>query len=410
MRCGSRPHLDSFHLPSTILHVIRINISISKVYLILSLINPSSRNTLTFLCPRILCTNRDEYLARPTLPAAFHSFGLPQSEVARGKSEFNTTGDAGKFDAVADDSESTRRVLSGLDTLAGGTWLGLAPSSGRIALLTNITEQPHKLSSSRGALVPAFLLADPTLDSQSNASSSAFDSQLQALYPATDQYAGFNLLVLAAEWETASLVSGVNRRLHFPHAALLSNGGARGPIVSRALRSTERACGGVSNAANTCAKEEPGSEWPKVAEGRTLFAEVLAAHAAHPGRHSAEANLDVDPTVDEDVADAALAARLFTLLRTTAKTPIRSREDLRRTIHVAPLEVAAGPNKGWYATRLATVLLVRRTGEARFVERDVWRLSEGKDGGVELADTGAERVFRVRVGGGAPCSDVAGAA
>lgn len=63
------------------------------------------------LC-RILCTNRDEYLSRPTENAHFHSFGL---------------GPEG--------SSQASFVLSGRDLQAGGTWLGLN-RAGRVAVLS----------------------------------------------------------------------------------------------------------------------------------------------------------------------------------------------------------------------------------------------------------------------------------
>ena len=55
----------------------------------------------------ILCTNRDEFLDRPTQNAQFHSFG-----------------------ADAD----PHQVLSGRDELAGGTWFGIN-RTGKVALL-----------------------------------------------------------------------------------------------------------------------------------------------------------------------------------------------------------------------------------------------------------------------------------
>jgi uncharacterized protein with NRDE domain len=60
----------------------------------------------------ILCTNRDEYLARPTMPAQFHSFGYESGM----------------------DEEEGANVLSGKDLRAGGTWLGVN-RFGRVALL-----------------------------------------------------------------------------------------------------------------------------------------------------------------------------------------------------------------------------------------------------------------------------------
>lgn len=58
----------------------------------------------------ILCTNRDEFLARPTTNAHFHGF------------------------ESADDQPTSGQVLSGRDQKAGGTWFGLN-RTGRVALL-----------------------------------------------------------------------------------------------------------------------------------------------------------------------------------------------------------------------------------------------------------------------------------
>jgi uncharacterized protein with NRDE domain len=70
-------------------------------------------------------------------------------------------------------------------------------------------------------------------------------------------------------------------------------------------------------------------------------------------------------------------------------------------VHVAPVAVPPKDGKGedLYATRLSTVLLIRRSGEALFVERDIWKL--GSDGKAELADPSSQREFRVQVPVGA---------
>jgi uncharacterized protein with NRDE domain len=75
----------------------------------------------------ILCANRDEYLARPTLPAHFHSF-----EALTTPAPSNDT-----VPAVQDDLNLTSKgkVLSGRDVRAEGTWLGISQSTGRVALL-----------------------------------------------------------------------------------------------------------------------------------------------------------------------------------------------------------------------------------------------------------------------------------
>lgn len=70
----------------------------------------------------ILCANRDEYLARPTLSAHFHSFeALPKSAL--------------NDDGPASEDNDRGSVLSGRDQLAGGTWLGISRPTGRVALL-----------------------------------------------------------------------------------------------------------------------------------------------------------------------------------------------------------------------------------------------------------------------------------
>ncbi|KAK0221484.1 NRDE protein-domain-containing protein [Armillaria fumosa] len=134
----------------------------------------------------ILCTNRDEFLDRPTLDAHFHSFGRDVSE-----------GD----------------VLSGIDVLGGGTWFGLT-RAGRIALLTNITEPPppRPFALSRGSLVSSHLLSE-------------------APAPRDTPFAGFNMLLL------------VPRAGGF-EAEFVSNGGAGGVIERREGDLT----GGFSNA------------------------------------------------------------------------------------------------------------------------------------------------------------------
>lgn len=74
----------------------------------------------------ILCANRDEYLARPTLPAHFHSFEALTTPASSNDS----------VSAVQDDVKSKGgRVLSGRDVQAEGTWLGTSQPTGRVGLL-----------------------------------------------------------------------------------------------------------------------------------------------------------------------------------------------------------------------------------------------------------------------------------
>src|SRR5258706_4993344 len=65
-----------------------------------------SQGSFLYTTARILIANRDEYLARPTEPASFHSFH----------------------------HETEWKVVSGIDSKGGGTWLGIN-RTGRIAVL-----------------------------------------------------------------------------------------------------------------------------------------------------------------------------------------------------------------------------------------------------------------------------------
>lgn len=107
-----------------------------------SLTHPEYALCVPFLPPRpsslfpadrgggsILCANRDESLARPTLPVHFHSFeALSLSSQPASSSNDGSS-------AVKDNIKQRGCVLSGRDVRAEGTWLGINPSTGRIALL-----------------------------------------------------------------------------------------------------------------------------------------------------------------------------------------------------------------------------------------------------------------------------------
>jgi len=290
----------------------------------------------------ILCSNRDEYLNRPTRSAAFHSFGH-EAESAQGNGS----------------------VLSGLDEQAGGTWFGLN-RSGKVALLTNITEPPQEFSSSRGNLVSSFLLSDVSSFSSSS-SSSTLATEIPRIYPRTAKYAGFNLLVLAPEPD----LSG---SLQFD-ALLVTNGGAGGDISSRPLSPEERACGGLSNGIDG----QGATEWPKVKEGVREFASVLQA-------------------LPPDFKETELTDILFQLL-TLSTGRVSERSELRNTIHVEPFPIPirkeGSPSPPlFYGTRLSTVLFIRRDGQVLFIERDLWRTDGGK---LTKGDPSMQRVFRFRL-------------
>ncbi|MDG5786766.1 NRDE family protein [Evansella sp. AB-P1] len=98
--------------------------------------------------PFILAANRDEFFARPTLPAHFW--------------------------------EESPHIIGGKDLEKGGSWLGIT-TNGSIAALTNVREMvtASENAPSRGELVKGFLQSPET-----------FHEKLQV----KDQYDGFNLL------------------------------------------------------------------------------------------------------------------------------------------------------------------------------------------------------------------------
>lgn len=103
--------------------------------------------------PLVVAANRDEFFARPSVPAGFWT--------------------------------EAPDVLAGRDLQAGGTWLGISRQQ-RFAALTNYREGRRQLANapSRGALAADFLagISDP-------------ESYLQALARRASDYNGFNVFV-----------------------------------------------------------------------------------------------------------------------------------------------------------------------------------------------------------------------
>jgi len=280
----------------------------------------------------ILCTNRDEFLSRPTTEAHFHDFGDVKAKQPHG------------------------RVLSGRDARAGGTWLGIN-RTGRVALLTNITEPAATYASSRGHLTSSFLLSQ---------SSHPLGDEVGKIIPGEAKYAGFNLLLLAP--------SSVNAEsIHFD-ASFVTNGGGGGVITARPLSDQERHCGGISNGIDG----KGASEWPKVKHGVCALSNLLST---------------LSPSSSEDDA----VNHLFDILRWESECPPHERSELRNTIQVKPFPLTDHSTKRLVpiGTRLSTVLLIRRDGRVLFIERDIWTV--GQDGDVKRADQQSQRVFRFQL-------------
>ncbi|OAX37054.1 DUF833-domain-containing protein [Rhizopogon vinicolor AM-OR11-026] len=275
-----------------------------------------------------LCSNRDEYLQRPTNLARFHS-----------------------FETQEDHSPLEGNILSGVDVRAGGTWLGIS-RTGKIAFLTNITEEYKMYGSSRGDLVSSFL---------SSTSSRPLEEDVHSLIPCDTRYAGFNLLLLAPS------ADGENN-LSFDGAYVTNHGGG-GTISVRALTDAERRCGGMSNGIDGKGAEA----WPKVQHGLHSFKSIISA---------------VSPSTPEK----ELAENLFELLTWKSPQMPRARSELRNTIQVEPLTIQG--SQDFYGTRLSTVILVKRNREVLFIERDRWKFVDGTP---ILSDPSSQREFRFKL-------------
>jgi uncharacterized protein with NRDE domain len=269
----------------------------------------------------IVCSNRDEYLARPTQPACFHSFG----------------------------GQRDPDVLSGIDVRAGGTWLGVT-RAGKVALLTNITEQYASFTNSRGHLVSSFLTSP---------SSPSLEDDARRVVPPDARYAGFNLALFAPASPSSSISFD---------ALYVTNHGAGGPITSRAFTDAQRHRGGLSNGIDG----DGADAWPKVQHGVRALDALLN---------------DLPPGTSED----ELTERLFDLLTWRSSQPPHDRSELRHTIQVDPVNLADNVE----GTRLSTVVLVKHSGEVAFTERDRWTLDA--QGRPILADPSSQRVFRFKV-------------
>ncbi|KAF9564146.1 DUF833-domain-containing protein [Agrocybe pediades] len=307
----------------------------------------------------ILCTNRDEFLDRPTVTAHFHSFGKEDT-------------------AGAADVDNPGRILSGRDVQAGGSWFGIN-RSGRVALLTNITEPVRKWNTSRGYLVSSFLESD---------SLHPLEDEIGKIVPEDAKFAGFNLLLLAPKLDAdvdgddvAPGGGGGGNTIQYDSLFVTNHGGG-GTLTSRPLSSDEASCGAISNGIDGAGAEC----WPKVQHAIKDF-DATILHAQTPEGAIA--------------SESELIEHLFKVLAWQSPESIAERADLRKTVQVLPIPIVLGgpassPTPAYYGTRTSTVLLVKRTGEVTFIERDIWVLVNGVP--VKASDPAtSERVFRFKV-------------
>ena len=85
----------------------------------------------------------------------------------------------------------------------------------------------------------------------------------------------------------------------------------------------------------------------------------------------------------------------LTYPRWKSPEPVTERTQLRKTVQVQPFPITLDPiDVGPYGTRLSTILLIRKNGEAVFIERDIWQLVGDE---VVKASPTSQRMFHFRV-------------
>ncbi|KAL9112969.1 MAG: hypothetical protein Q9227_002834 [Pyrenula ochraceoflavens] len=280
----------------------------------------------------VLASNRDEYLSRPTAPAEW--WPPPYDH-----------------------------VLAGRDLLrpVRGTWLGVT-RDGRIAVLTNFREEnvPPQGNQSRGAMINTFLTQPPG----SQQSTGDFVREL-VNSGAAQEVGGFSLMC----GQIGKPLAVVSNRVS-TEDGISWIGGERGQTV------------GLSNAAYG------DRSWKKIVRGEELVRIALEENVRNGDDENALVDklLEVlsDDTLPRMGKDDGLETHI-NQLRNTIFVPAIGREGVagRKPDAVAAAKsqekaiVADNENPnlgmaGLYGTQKQTIILVRRSGKVRMLERTLF--------------------------------------
>jgi uncharacterized protein with NRDE domain len=182
--------------------------------------------------PLVIAGNRDEFLARPTLP-------LARWQTASGQ-----------------------EIISGRDLRAGGTWLGVTPG-GRVAFLTNVRQaRPEAAPRSRGELVTRWL--------EGSGDAAGFVAGLEKTEGGAAAYGGFNLVL--GDLQRSAWTWVTNRQAVAPAAPALY------------YQALPPGLYGLSNAGLD-------TPWPKTLELKRVLAEALQAGDGPAGRDTLQSLL-----------------------------------------------------------------------------------------------------------------------
>ncbi|KAL2258197.1 hypothetical protein VTK26DRAFT_8589 [Humicola hyalothermophila] len=338
---------------------------------------------LTTAHPRyalVVLDNRDEYILRPTSRPHWWT-ATPEPPAPNG-----SAGSSNGLGAAKPPTEI--QVLSSRDLQREerGTWLGIT-KGGNFAVLTNYREvdthdaaHPVCGKRSRGGMVTAWLGADPA------ESTAEFVNRMLGA-GGVKGVGGFSLI--CGKLRKAKGVGNIEP------LAIISNRYDRVDEVPW-ICGQRGAVYGLSNATYLDpSKEDEGSVWPKIREGRSLLSEAAANGDTSEEEFvsSLFKILDVDRfpsdhTIDMEEGIPRLRDSIFIPAfggkeHQKEMSDARRRGDVKQTRHDSPgaetLTVVARPDDqpngfetGLYGTQRQTVILVDWDGNVTYTERALW--------------------------------------
>lgn len=247
-----------------------------------------------FSPPRIIASNRDEFLLRPTAPSHWHAFPSPtefekiSNETPslahyRKESQYHDQIDSNgaRPGSISSQPSSQTPILSGIDAhpSGGGTWIGIS-KSGKLAILTNFTElKPPPLPQgrgidayrSRGKLTKDWLLTEGT--------DTNLDQFLGSIEERKDEWPGFNFMAgeLFPNENKGPRIGYVSNRTKADEGVYF--------LPSIGDGSIGLACDGSNNGSTTngcpsvgLSNSELKEPWSKVIQGRQLFEEAIGEY------------------------------------------------------------------------------------------------------------------------------------
>ncbi|CED82991.1 Uncharacterized conserved protein [Phaffia rhodozyma] len=296
----------------------------------------------------ILANNRDEFLHRPTEQANY------------------------RFDDLKASSEKDGNILCGLDTVGGGTWLGMSIKTGQVGILTNFTEPSPETPypSTRGTLVTSYL-NNQSISSSGSSQPSFLTSRprdyISSLAPSAQSYGGFNLLLFDL----------------FPPTSESS---------PETLNSTETSCG-HQRAQLGYFSNRLEEAWKDVSD-RTLGIGALSNSVIDDPwvkvnyvKHEMEQLLRKEEDEGRKWGDEDWIENLRTLM--SPSVPTIDRSTFKHSVTIPPLRLPSTPNSQprWYGTRSLTILLVTYDGRFRFVEEDIYVLDSSSNQPLKANDS-----------------------